>query len=98
MSVPHPLREIGLLVRTSIILATALAKTYYGPSRWAGHDAVMINARSITRAGVAAYQRAGLEVLHFRTNTERAWTRALRRNFDGIMTDRPDQLKAFCRR
>ena len=70
--------------------------TYYDPSRWARHDALMTTVTVMTSERVDAYHQAGLEVLHFRANTTSPWERAIRLNFDGIMTDRPDHLKAFC--
>jgi glycerophosphoryl diester phosphodiesterase len=66
------------------------------PSNWARNDALMTNVSSMTTARVAEYHQAGLEVLHFRNNTTTAWERAIRMNFDGIMTDRPNELRAFC--
>jgi glycerophosphoryl diester phosphodiesterase len=72
------------------------SSTYYDPSRWASNDAVMTSWTSMTLARVRAYQQAGLEVLHFRSNTTTAWENAISLNFDGIMTDRPDELRAFC--
>ncbi len=70
--------------------------TYYEPSHWAGHDALMTPYSSMTTERVDAYHQAGLEVLHTRANTTTVWEHAIRMNYDGIMTDRPDQLKAFC--
>lgn len=72
------------------------SSTYYDPSRWARNDALMTGWQSMTVDRVAAYHRAGLEVLHFRSNTTVAWENALRLNFDGIMTDRPNELRTFC--
>jgi glycerophosphoryl diester phosphodiesterase len=72
------------------------SSTYYEPSRWAGHEALMTGVASMTTDRVAAYDDAGLEVQHFRNNTTTAWERAIRLNFDAIMTDRPNELKAFC--
>lgn len=69
---------------------------YYAPSRWSKNDAVMTKWQSMTVARVAEYHAAGLEVLHFRSNKEYAWEQAIQLNFDGIMTDRPDDLRAFC--
>jgi glycerophosphoryl diester phosphodiesterase len=71
---------------------------YRPPSNFAKNEAMMTSWRSMTLARTAAYHQAGLEVLHFRSNTTRAWERAISLNFDAIMTDRPDQLRAFCRR
>jgi glycerophosphoryl diester phosphodiesterase len=51
---------------------------------------------AMTLERVEAYHQAGLEVLHTRANTTTVWERAIRLNYDGIMTDQPDQLKAFC--
>lgn len=70
--------------------------TYYEPSHWAGHDALMTPYSSMTTERVATYHRAGMEVLHTRANTTAVWERAIRLDYDGIMTDRPDQLRAFC--
>ena len=72
------------------------SSAYYDPSRWARNDAVMTGVQSMTPGRVAAYHEAGLEVLHFRNNTTTAWENAIRLNFDGIMTDRPNELRAFC--
>ena len=70
---------------------------YQDPSRWARNDAMMTTWKSMTLPRVAAYHQAGLEVLHFRSNTTTAWENAIRLNFDGIMTDQPNELRAFCR-
>jgi glycerophosphoryl diester phosphodiesterase len=74
-------------------------KTYFAPSHWvAKHaDAVMMGWQFITAAQVAAYHQAGLKVLETHNNTTTGWENAIRRNFDGILTDRPNQAKAFCR-
>lgn len=72
------------------------SSAYYAPSHWASNEALMTSSRSMTPDRVAAYHQAGLEVLHFRSNTTAAWERAIRLNFDAIMTDRPNQLRAFC--
>jgi len=45
---------------------------------------------------VAGYHQAGLEVLETHNNTTTGWENAIRHNFDGILTDRPDEAKAFC--
>jgi glycerophosphoryl diester phosphodiesterase len=72
------------------------SSSYYDASRWASNDAVMTSWTSMTLARVRAYHQAGLEVLHFRSNMTTVWENAIRLNFDGIMTDRPNELKAFC--
>lgn len=69
---------------------------YTPPSRWARNDAMMTNWKSMTVARTAAYHQAGLEVLHLRSNTTTAWENAIKLNFDGIMTDKPNELRAFC--
>jgi glycerophosphoryl diester phosphodiesterase len=69
---------------------------YFDPSRWSRNDALMSGADTMTTARVADYHTAGLEVLHFRTNNQTVWANAIRQNFDGIMTDKPNELKAFC--
>ena len=71
--------------------------TYFAPSHWAGHDALMTQTGSMTLSRVAAYHQAGLEVLHSRANAENVWANAIRLSFDGIMTDRPNELRDFCR-
>jgi len=73
-------------------------KIYYDPSHWvAKHsDAVLMGWQFITAAQVAGYHQAGLEVLETHNNTTTGWENAIRRNFDGIMTDRPNEAKAFC--
>ena len=56
----------------------------------------MMGWQFITAAQVAAYHQAGLEVLETHNNTTTGWENAIRRNFDGILTDRPNEAKAFC--
>jgi glycerophosphoryl diester phosphodiesterase len=74
-------------------------KTYFDPSHWvAKHaDAVMTGWQVMTLARVAAYHQAGLDVLETHNNTTTGWANAINLNFDGIMTDRPNEAKAFCK-
>jgi glycerophosphoryl diester phosphodiesterase len=70
--------------------------TYKEPTNWTGHDALMTPYSAMTTERVDALHQAGLEVLHTRANTTVVWENAIRLNYDGILTDQPDQLKAFC--
>ena len=77
---------------------TAPKTSGYSPaSNWTRYDAVMLQARHMTLGNVAEYKQAGLEVLHTRANLENVWRDAINKNYDGIMTDRPNELLAFCR-
>jgi glycerophosphoryl diester phosphodiesterase len=77
---------------------TAPKTSGYSPaSNWTRYDAVMLQARHMTLANVAEYKQAGLEVLHTRANLENVWRDAINKNYNGIMTDRPNELLAFCR-
>jgi glycerophosphoryl diester phosphodiesterase len=71
---------------------------YFDPSHWVQRhaDAVMTKWQTMTLSRVAAYHQAGLEVLETHNNTTTGWTNAIKLNFDGIMTDRPNEAKAFC--
>jgi len=72
--------------------------TYYDPSHWVQKhaDAVLINPKIMTLSRVAAYHQAGLEVVGTHHNTTVGWENAIRLNYDSIMTDRPNEAKAFC--
>jgi glycerophosphoryl diester phosphodiesterase len=73
------------------------SSAYFPASNWSRNDAVMTRWTSMSLDRVAAYHQAGLEVLHFRGDTGTAvWANAIRLNFDGILTGRPDQLRDFC--
>lgn len=50
----------------------------------------------ITPSVVASYQQAGIEVQVGRSNTTGKWNIALSANIDGILTDLPDTLSAYC--
>jgi glycerophosphoryl diester phosphodiesterase len=72
--------------------------TYHDPSYWVQRhaSAVMIGWKVMTAARVAAYHQAGLQVLETHNNTTTGWKHAIQLNFNGIMTDRPNEAKAFC--
>jgi glycerophosphoryl diester phosphodiesterase len=76
---------------------TAPKTSGYSPaSNWTRYDAVMLQARHMTRANVVEYHQAGLEVLHTRANLENVWRDAISKSYDGIMTDRPNELRSLC--
>jgi hypothetical protein len=50
----------------------------------------------VTPSVVSTYQQAGIEVQVGRSNTTAKWNTALSANIDGILTDLPDTLNAYC--
>ena len=61
-----------------------------------GTDAVMVDEGELSSSQVDGYHSAGLRVQQAETDERDKWRAAIRKGFDSILTDSPDELKAFC--
>jgi glycerophosphoryl diester phosphodiesterase len=61
-----------------------------------GIDVVSFQPKEMTPSTMTAYHDNGLEVQDWRSNTATEWQTVIAAGADGILTDFPDALKAYC--